>query len=360
MTGLEVPPDVPDDVTLQWRVAARPVGKPKATDFQLTESPVPEPGEGEVLLKTLYLGLAPVMRMYMQGTGAAGERVLDIGDVIHGRGVAEVVRSNHPDYAAGDIVQGQLGWQTFKASRMTAQERFFTVPDRGVPYALSAGVLAMAGLSAYCGFLDCGRPKAGDRVVVSGAAGGVGSMVVQIARIVGCTVVGIAGGAEKCRFLKDLGVDAVIDYKHEDVPARIADLCPGGLDIYFDNVGGETLEACLENLAMGARVVLCGSISEYTRAQPFGLTNYARLRDVNGSMNGFFVYNFIDRFDEAVDQMTDWIKAGTFTPVQDIVDGFENMPAALSRLYDGRNVGVQCCRVRRVPHDEQLSEGTEA
>ena len=349
-----------EDANCQWRVAARPLGMPKPEDFAYTEEAVPEPGAGEVLLKTLYLGLAPVMRMYMQGTGAAGEKALGIGDVIHGRGVGEVVTSNHPAFAPGDIVQGQLGWQTYKVSAVTPQEKVFKVADRGVPYALSAGMLAMTGLSAYGGFLDCGQPKAGDLVVVSGAAGGVGSIVVQIAKIKGCRVIGIAGGPEKCAFLRSLGVDETIDYKAEDVPARIAALCPDGLDIYFDNVGGETLAACLENLAMGARVVLCGSISEYTRDAPFGLTNYTRLRAVNGMMKGFFVYNYLDRFDEAVDALAGWIRSGRMQPVQDVIDGFENMPEALMRLYDGRNIGVQCCRVREHPHDLALEKGEVA
>ncbi|MGA0266318.1 MAG: NADP-dependent oxidoreductase [Lysobacterales bacterium] len=338
-----------EDRNCQWRVAARPVGNVKPSDFEYAETDIPEPGDGEFLLKTLYLGLAPVMRMYMQGTGAAGERPLEIGDVIHGRGVAQVVKSRHPGYRVGDIVQGQCGWQTWKVSRGTPQERFFTCRDYGLPYALAAGVLGMTGLSAWGGFMDCGQPREGDLVVVSGAAGGVGSLVVQMARIRGCRVIGIAGGKEKCRFIQDLGCEAAIDYKGEDVPARITELCPDGIDIYFDNVGGETLAACLEHLAYEARVVLCGSISEYTRKQPFCLPNYTRLRAVNGTMKGFFVYNYADRFHECTDQMAGWINAGQMRPVQDMVDGFDNMPDALARLYDGRNVGVQCCRVRGEP-----------
>jgi NADPH-dependent curcumin reductase CurA len=338
-----------EDRNCQWRVAARPEGNVKPSDFQYAETDIPSPGDGEFLLKTLYLGLAPVMRMYMQGTGAAGERPLQIGDVIHGRGVAQVVESRHPDYRPGDIVQGQCGWQTWKVSKGTPQERFFVCRDYGLPYALAAGVLGMTGLSAWGGFIDCARPGAGKLVVVSGAAGGVGSIVVQMARILGCRVIGIAGGAEKCDFIRDLGCETAIDYKNDNVPEKIAQLCPRGMDIYFDNVGGEILAACLEHLAYEARVVLCGSISEYTRKQPFCLTNYTRLRAVNGTMKGFFVYNYTDRFHECTDQLAGWIKAGQLRPVQDMVEGFENMPEALARLYDGRNVGVQCCSVRGEP-----------
>lgn len=338
-----------EDRNCQWRVAARPQGNVRPSDFTYTEEDIPQPGDGEMLLKTLYLGLAPVMRMYMLGTGAAGERPLEIGDVIHGRGTAQVVESRHPDYRPGDIVQGQIGWQTWKVTSATPQERFFRCRDHQLPYALCAGVLGMTGLSAWAGFIDGGRPRAGQRVVVSGAAGGVGSIVVQMARILGCRVTGIAGGPEKCAFIRELGCNDTIDYKNEPVAERIAELHPDGMDLYFDNVGGEILSACLENLAMNARIVLCGSISEYTRSEPFALGNYTRLRATNSSMKGFFVYNHLHQWDEAMDQIAGWIHNDGLRPVQDMVDGFENMPSALARLYDGRNVGVQCCRVRGEP-----------
>ncbi len=344
-----------DSKNCQWRVAKRPVGNVKLSDFEYTEDDIPRPAEQEFLLKTLYLGLAPVMRMYMQGTGAAGEARLKPGDVIHGRGVAEVIESRHPDFHVGDIVQGQCGWQTYKVSRGTPQERFFKCKDYGLPFALSAGVLGMTGLSAYAGLLDCARPQAGDLAVVSGAAGGVGSIVVQIARILGCRVIGIAGGPQKCQFIEKLGCEASIDYKNDNVEAAIASLCPDGMDIYFDNVGGDILSACLEHLAFRARVVLCGSISEYTRAEPYGLTNYTRLRAVNGSMQGFFVYNYQDMFSEATDQYAKWIKRGELMPIQDMADGFERMPQALANLYEGNNIGVQCCRVRGEPDGRSSS-----
>lgn len=338
-----------EDVNLQWRIAARPEGNVRPTDFELAEEPVPRIGAGEFLLRTLYLGVRPVMRMYMLGQSAAGEQPLQIGDVIHGRGVAEVAESLHPDYRPGDIVQGQIGWQTWKKSRGTPAERFLKVPDTGTPYVYAAGATGMNGFSAYFGLFDCGRPQPGETVLVSAAAGGVGSTVVQLARIHGCRVVGIAGGPEKCALLADLGCEAAIDYKREDLPSRLAEVCPEGIDVYFDNVGGETLAAVLDNLAMGARIVLCGSISEYTRDEPFGLTNYTRLRSVNGTMKGFFVYNYSAEFDAAGRQLAEWINSGELRPVQNIVDGFENMPAALQGLYSGTNCGVQICRVRGEP-----------
>jgi NADPH-dependent curcumin reductase CurA len=209
----------------------------------------------------------------------------------------------------------------------------------------------MNGFSAYGGLVECGRPQAGETVLVSAAAGGVGSTVVQIARILGCRVVGIAGGAEKCALIKELGCEAAVDYKHENLAARLDELCPEGIDVYFDNVGGETLECVLDRLAFGARIVLCGSISEYTRDEPFRLRTYTRLRSVNASMHGFFVYNFAPRFTQMAAQLAEWIKAGQLRPVQSVVDGFENMPAALAALYEGKNTGVQICRVRGEPEE---------
>jgi NADPH-dependent curcumin reductase CurA len=340
-----------ENLNCQWRIAARPDGNVKPTDFAYHEVPIPVPADGEFLLRTLYLGVRPVMRMYMQGASVAGEQPLQLGDLIHGRGVAQVVESNHPDFLAGDVVHGQLGWQTWKVSRGTAAERFIRMADSGTPYIYGAGATGMNGFSAYGGLLECGRPQSGETVVVSAAAGGVGSTVVQIARILGCRVIGIAGGPEKCALVREIGAAATIDYKAEDLRTRLPELCPDGIDVYFDNVGGETLETVLDHLAMRARIVLCGSISEYMRAEPFALCNYTRLRAVNGSMNGFFVYNFEPLFGEMAERLSGWIAEGKLQPVQSVVDGFENMPAALAELYDGRNVGVQICRVRGEPNE---------
>lgn len=341
---------IDDDANYQWRVAARPVANVVRSDFRWTVTDIPEPRDGEVLLKTHYLGLAPVMRFYMQGTGAAGERALEPGDVIHGRGVAQIVKSRHPDWQEGEMVQGQLGWQTYKVSAMTAQEKFFKMPKNGLPAALGSGVLGMTGLSAHAGLFGCGDPVQGDRMLLSGAAGGVGSMVSQMAaHVVGCEVVGMAGGAEKCAFIRDHGCSQAIDYKSEDIEESLDALMPGGIDLYFDNVGGETLAACLDRLRMHSRIVLCGSISEYMREQPFGLVNYTRLRATESRMQGFFVYNHLHKWERVMDDLAGWIDDGRLQPVQDIEDGFQNMPRALANLYYGRNVGIQCCSVRGEP-----------
>ena len=343
---------IDDEALFEWRVKKRPVGNVTPDDFYSSVGDIPEPADGEVLLKTRYLGLAPVMRFYMQGTGAAGERVLQPGDVIHGRGVAQIIKSRHPKWREGELVQGQIGWRTYKISAMTPQEKFFRMPKNDLPAALGAGVLGMTGLSAHAGLFACGEPKPGDRMVLSGAAGGVGSMVSQIAaNVVGCDIVGLAGGAEKCAFILEHGCSAAIDYKSEDIGDRMEVLRPDGIDLYFDNVGGETLEICLDRLRMHARIVLCGSISEYTREVPFKLSNYTRLRATDSRMQGFFVYNHLARWNEVMDDMVGWIKDGRLKPVQDVIKGFQNMPRALANLYYGRNVGVQCCSVRGEPKE---------
>ncbi len=338
----------PEVINRQWVVAARPQGAPRPEDFLYREQAVGQPADGEVLLQTLYLSLAPVMAMYMSGARIAEREPLGIGDVIHGRGVARVIASRHPDYSVGDIVHGQLGWQTHRITKAEASERFYAFRADDLPPYLALGALGMTGYSAYCGFVDVGQPRAGDVVLVSGAAGGVGHLVVQIAQATGCGhVVGIAGGPEKCQLLLDLGCDAAIDYRRNDFPAQIQAACPDGVDLYFDNVGGEILEAALENLRHAARVVLCGSISEYTRDESFGPRNYTRLRRHDASMRGFYVYNHESGFSVAEERMAQWIRDGQIRPLQNIMEGFEKMPAALIGLYAGQNTGKQIVRVHK-------------
>lgn len=333
-----------------WGVAQRPEGKPKPEDFLFKEEPIPPLEEDDVLLETLYLGIAPVMRMYMMDpakTGiVTGEAPLDIGDTIHGRGVARVIESRHADYAVGDVVQGQLGWQTHKVSKMTPGERFLRVTEHDLSYGLAVRILSMTGLTAYTSYRYRCEPKAGETLLVSGAAGGVGHMIVQLAKADGLRVIGIAGGPDKCAVVSRLGADAVIDYKSEDVTARLDELAPDGLDIYYDNVGGEILMAALERLKMGARVLLCGSISEYGRPEKFGLTNYTRLRRAEADMRGYFVYNHIRRFEETVKTLSGMIRDGSMTPLVDELVGFDKMPEALIGVYDGTNIGTRCVKVK--------------
>lgn len=340
-----------ESVNQQWRVARIPDDIPTAADFAWHEEAVPEPGPGQALLRTLYLGLAPVMRAYMRGTGAAGEAVLGVGDLIHGRGVAQVVKSRHPDWPEGEVVQGQIGWQTWKVTGFSPQEKFFRVRRTGLPARHSCKTLGMTGLSAHAGLFAVGEPRPGDRMVLSGAAGGVGSIVAQLASgVAGCDVVGIAGGPEKTARLRTLGCSAVIDYKAGEPGPALDQLRPDGIDLYFDNVGGATLAAVLERLRPRARIVLCGSISEYVPG-PWPLTNYTRLRATDSQMRGFFVYNHLDRWDAVMDEMAGWIIDGRLVPVEDVVDGFEQMPAALARLYRGGNFGAQMVSVRGEPEE---------
>jgi hypothetical protein len=332
--------------TRAWTIAARPDGVPRPSDFCLIEEPRRALEDGEVRLRAHYLALAPVMRSYMLGEPAAGEHPLAPGDVIHGRGVAEVIESRNPGFMQGSFVHGQIGWRTEKISRMTPAERFFAMSRRGLPAHAGLSALGMTGFSAWCGFVTCGAPKPGDAVLVSGAAGGVGSIVVQIARAMGCTpVIGIAGGPGKCAAVRALGADDCIDYKGEDVRARIVSLLPGGIDLYFDNVGGEILEAALAHLAASARIVLCGSISEYTRGEPFGPRNYTALRRAEAIMRGFFVYNHAADFSRAEAALAALIAEGRLTLQQTVLDGFERMPEGLIGLFTGKNTGKMCVRV---------------
>lgn len=343
---------VDDDVIQRWTVARRPEGNVRPGDFAWTEIAIPELEPGEVLLKTLYLSLAPVMRGYMSGESFAGEAPLKIGDTIHGRGVARVVKSRHPDWNEGQVVQGQIGWQTYKVSQMTPSEKFRAMPANGLPASLGLGALGMTGLSAWAGFYTIGEPQSGETVLVSGAMGGVGSLVIQFAaNVTGCETIGIAGGAQKCAMAEELGCAGSIDYKNDHVPSAIVEAAPKGIDLYFDNVGGEILDAALDHLAPRSRIVLCGSISEYTSDQPGQLPNYTRLRRTDSQMRGFFVYNHLADWDRAMSEIADWIRAGQVKPVEQITDGFAHMPAALAGLYAGQNVGKQLCRVRGEPEN---------
>jgi len=300
-------------INRQWVVAEHPTTTLGEHHFGYREVPVPDPKPGEVLLKTHFLNIAPVMRMYMMRGGAAGEAPLELGDVIHGRGVAEKFRRLQP---------------------------------HGLPIHHALTVFGMTGFSAYCGFFLRGRPKPGDAVLVSGAAGGVGSLVVQMARIHGCSpLAGIAGSAAKCALGQQLGCDHAINYKADGLAAAIGDIFPNGIDLYFDNVGGEILEAALGHLATGARVVLCGSISEYQRETPFGPRNYTNLRKANADMRGFFVYNHLADFDNAEATMADWVRDGELHVPVDIVAGFESMPQALLDMFEGTGGGKRLVQV---------------
>jgi NADPH-dependent curcumin reductase CurA len=324
-------------VNRQFRLAARPVGLPKRSDWSLTEEPAPAPGDGEFLVQILYISLDPAMRGWMNEVRSYVAPV-GIGEVMRAGVVGRVVASKHPGFAAGDHVYGAFGVQEYALSKGDG----VTKVDPGLaPLPVYLGTLGMPGMTAYFGLLDVGKPKAGETVVVSGAAGAVGTVVGQIARIVGCRVVGIAGGAEKCRYVVDeLGFDAAVDYKTQDVRKALRGHCPNGVDVYFDNVGGDILDAALANLARHARIVLCGAISQYNNTTAIkGPSNYLSLLINRASMTGMVVFDYADRYPEAFRAMAGWRAAGELKSREDIVTGFVNFPETLLKLFAGENLG---------------------
>jgi NADPH-dependent curcumin reductase CurA len=334
----------------QWTVAEHPETALEPRHFARRQAPVPALEDGEFLIESHALNIAPVMRMYMMGGSAAGEAPLAIGDVIHGRGVGQVIESRHPAYPVGAYLQGQLGWQRYKVSRGTTAEKLRLLKPNGLPITYALSALGMTGYSAWCGFFSRGEPRAGEALLVSGAVGGVGSLVVQMARLLGMSpIIGIAGGAQKCALAVELGCDAAIDYKQDNIGERLHALLPNGFDLYFDNVGGEILNTSLEHLAPRARVVLCGAISEYQKAERQGPSNYFLLSNANADFRGFFVYNHVDEFDQAETEMAQWLRAGKLQVLTDTLEGFDQMPAALMGMYTGTGGGKRLVTVKEGP-----------
>jgi NADPH-dependent curcumin reductase len=326
----------------QWLLARRPDGAIKDSDFKLVETDVPTPGAGEVLVRNLMLSCDPTQRGWIARDTYLP--AVKIGEVVRSLGAGRIEASNHPDFAVGDLVSGLVGWQDYVV--MNPKGQLNKLPP-GAPLELAMGALGLTGLTAYFGLLEVGRPVAGETVVVSGAAGATGSVVGQIAKIKGCRAIGVAGGAQKCRWLTDdAGFDAAIDYKSESVPARLKELCPKGVDIFFDNVGGDILDAALARLAMRGRVVLCGGIANYNATEPPpGPKNYLNLVVQRGRMEGFLVSDFLSRAGEAIAALAGWVQSGKIKHKVDVQHGLENAPATLRRLFEGRNEGKQLLRV---------------
>jgi NADPH-dependent curcumin reductase len=326
----------------QWLLARRPQGALRDDDFTFVETEAPTPREGEVLVQNLILSCDPTQRGWIAGDTYLP--AVKIGEVVRSLGTGRVVASNAPGFSVGDVVSGLVGWQDYLAVNPKGQLN--KLPP-GAPLELAMSTLGLTGITAYFGLLDVGRPVAGETVVVSGAAGATGSVVGQIAKIKGCRAIGIAGGAEKCRWLTEVaGFDAAIDYKAEDVPARLKELCPKGIDIFFDNVGGDVLDAALARLAMRGRVVLCGAIANYNATeQPPGPKNYLNLLLQRGRMEGFIVLDYMPRASEAVTALAGWVQAGNIKYEVDVQHGLENAPATLRRLFEGRNEGKQLLRI---------------
>jgi len=326
----------------QWLYAKQPVGKIGRDSFEWAETAIPEPRAGEALVRTRMLSLDPANRAWMMGK--TYRDALEPGQVMNGFAIGEVVESKAPGLAPGDIVEGDWGWQDYAALPAARLAKRTTE----VPLELLVGPLSVTGLTAYFGLLEVGRPKPGDTVLVSAAAGAVGTMVGQIAKLSGCRVVGTAGGRDKCDWLvRELGFDAAIDYKAGGVRKAIAAGCPAGVDIYFDNTGGPVLDAALSLMNLRGRIVCCGNVSQYDVEKPApgpmavpGLVVTKRLR-----MEGFIVMDFYDRRAEAEVRLARWFADGKIKAVVDVLDGLEKAPEALIGLFDGSNRGKRAVRV---------------
>ena len=321
----------------QFLLAARPRGWVKESDFKYQEVAVPTCTEDQILVRTKYISLDPSMRGHMENR-ADYAAPLDVGDVMRANGVAEVMESKHTDFEIGDLVLGSFGMQDYMSlnpNRLKVR-KFATNEDQLAAISVYGGT----GMTAYFGLLDLAEPRKGQVVVVSGAAGATGMIASQIAKIKGCTVIGLAGSDAKCEFLRELGLDGTINYKTENIGDRLTELCPSGIDIYFDNVGGEILDLCLARLAMNARVVICGGISRYNLEGPIpGPKNYFNLVYRRARMEGFIVVDYADRFKEATEQLSLWVADGRIRYKTHVVDGFENLPRALIGMFNGENLG---------------------
>jgi hypothetical protein len=335
---------MPDRINRQWTLARRPQGRVRPQDFALVERPVPALAEGEVLVRATMLSCDPTQRGWMAADSYLP--AVKLGEVMRAIAGGTVAESRHPDFQPGQPVTGMFGWQEWAVARPGTASTPTRVPP-GVPLETALSILGLTGITAYFGLLEIGRPRAGETVVVSGAAGATGSTVGQLARLHGCRVIGVAGGPEKCRVLTEtLGFHAAVDYRAAEVTTALAALCPKGIDVFFDNVGGPILDAALANLALRGRVVLCGAISRYDAEGPLpGPANYLELLVRRGRMEGFIVLDFLPRAAEAVGALAGWLREGKLVDRVDVMEGLEQAPAALARLFAGENRGKQLVRI---------------
>ena len=328
-------------VNHQIRLASRPVGLPSRANWTTTSEPVAEPGPGDVLVKTLYLSLDPAMRGWMN-EGKSYIAPVEIGAVMRAGGVGRVVASQNPAFAVGDYVSAGLGVQAYcliPGAQVKRSGLFKIDPALGLTTWLN--VLGMPGMTGYFGLLEVGQPRPGETVVVSGAAGAVGQTVGQLAKRKGCRVVGIAGGQAKCAWVvNELGFDACIDYKAGDTKAGLKEHCDEGVDIYFDNVGGDILDAVLTRINRSARIIICGAISQYNVTAPVrGPSNYLALLVNRARMEGIVVFDYADRYPQAIAELAGYLQAGTMKSKEDVVQGLDNFPEALLKLFSGQNFG---------------------
>ena len=332
-----------DNINRQWLLQSRPQGMVSEDNFKRVESPLltPDFSQGEVLIKTLMLSFEPAMRGWMDDKPSYLPPA-ELDEPMRAPGVGQVVVSKNPELPVGTLVQGMLGWQEYAVLGPNSLFPPNALPE-GTPLSIALGVLGGTSLTAYFGLLRIGEPKAGDTVLVSGAAGATGSVVAQIAKIKNCRVIGIAGGDAKCNWLRnELGLDGVIDYKNENVGDALKKLCPEGINVYFDNVGGEILESAMENAADNARFVMCGAISSYNDAEPSpGPRNMFNVITRRIKMQGFVMFDFMDEVETAMGDLVQWLSDGQLQWKEDIQSGFDNIPATFGRLFDGSNEGKQ-------------------
>jgi NADPH-dependent curcumin reductase CurA len=334
----------------QWLLVRRPGAEISELDFELRETAVPEPSDGEMLVRTLWLSFDPTQRGWMSIDTYVP--MIPLGEPMRAIGVGQVLKSRREGFATGDLVQAMFLWQDYVLVGDGALLAPMKLPP-GTPPNLALGLFGGTGLTAYFGTLDVGQPVAGETFVVSAAAGATGSVAGQIAKIQGCRVIGIAGGAEKCAWLTgEAGFDEAIDYKAEDVGQALERHCPAGIDVYFDNVGGDTLDAVLARLARRARIVVCGAISRYGEmgaaagtALGAGPANYFNLVLTHGRMEGFLLMDYADRFPEALAKLLEWYGEGRIRHREDVQEGLENAPTTLMRLFSGANLGKQLLHV---------------
>ena len=325
-----------------------PDGMPDASCFRLVEAPMPKPADGQVLARTHFLSIDPYMRRQMGGGHGQYPNPLKPGDVMIGRGAGVVIESRHPDFRVGDAVQSEFGWREHVALDGRGLRK---LPPDLKPLSLSLGIIGQSGATAMVGLVEIAHIKAGETVVVSAAAGAVGSAVGQIAKIKGCRAIGIAGGPEKCRHVvADLGFDDCIDYKAGPIGPALAKAAPQGVDIYFDNVGGDILDAVLPRLNMNARVPVCGQISQYNRSERQGLRNVGVFLDKCVMLQGFRIGSHLARRDQALDELMDWFRAGRLRYRETVAEGLEAAPAALVNMLSGGNIGKQVVRLAAAGH----------
>jgi NADPH-dependent curcumin reductase CurA len=329
----------------QVRLKSRPDGIPQAEHFELVAAPLPELRDGQFLVRNAFLSVDPAMRGWVSVVANYSQPV-NIGEVMRSFAAGEVIASRHPGYAVGDKVMGLFGWQEYAVSDGSQVTR--KVRETDLPLSASLGILGLNGVTAYLALLDIGQPRAGDTVVVSTAAGAVGATAGQIAKLAGCRTVGIAGGATKKALCRDeFGYDAAIDYKAGELDAALADACPGGVDVYFDNTAGPISDAVLRHLSIGARVVICGTASVSSWAPPpTGPRVERELLVKRARMQGFIVFDYQHRYEEAVSRLADWVRAGKLRYREDILEGIEHAPGAIAGLYRGENLGKRLIRLR--------------